>query len=264
MPTLSIVTISFNQAEFLERAILSVIGQQGVDIEYIVVDPGSTDGSREIIARYADRIQTLILEPDKGAADGLNKGLAAATGRYFSYLNSDDEYLPGALAEAVAVLDRNPDVDVVYGSGWRADEHGRCDKLLVPTRHFDAARFVAGRGNIVQQASFMRTDRLKAVGGFNVANTTCWDGEAFFDMARQGARFRRVDRQWALFRIYGGSISGSGRLAEQYRRDHARMFEALHGRPPGKIDQLAGRFGQIVDRLADPVMTVKKIGNAFR
>ena len=92
----SIVTISFNQAEFLERAIRSVIEQDYPDVEYIVVDPGSTDGSREIIEKYRSRISKVILEPDTGPANGLNKGFAAATGEIFGYINADDAFLPKA------------------------------------------------------------------------------------------------------------------------------------------------------------------------
>src|SRR4029077_2212938 len=85
MPRVSIVTISFNQAPFLERAIRSVLEQDHPDVEYIVVDPGSTDGSREIIEKYRSRIAKVILEPDRGPANGLNKGFAAATGEILGY-----------------------------------------------------------------------------------------------------------------------------------------------------------------------------------
>ena len=97
----SVVTVSFNQARFLERAIRSVLGQDYDDIEYIVVDPGSTDGSRAIVERWRDRIDRIILEPDRGPPDGLNKGFAAATGEIFAYLNADDALLPGAVRAAV-------------------------------------------------------------------------------------------------------------------------------------------------------------------
>jgi len=91
----SIVTISYNQAQFLEKAILSVLNQEGVGLEYIVVDPGSTDGSREIIERYRDRFGHVVFEKDHGPADGLNKGFQYATGDVYGYLNSDDVLLPG-------------------------------------------------------------------------------------------------------------------------------------------------------------------------
>src|ERR1039458_1375445 len=99
MTRVSIVTISFNQAEFIERTILSVLTQDYLDIEYIVVDPGSTDGSRDIIERYRSRISKIILRPDRGAADGLNNGFAEATGEIFGFLNSDDLLRPGARSE---------------------------------------------------------------------------------------------------------------------------------------------------------------------
>jgi len=88
----SIVTISYNQARFLEQAIRSVINQDYPDIEYIVVDPGSTDGSRGIIEKYQNRIDKIIFDPDEGPADGLNKGFAHATGDIFGFINADIIY----------------------------------------------------------------------------------------------------------------------------------------------------------------------------
>ena len=92
---LSIVTISFNQADYLEEAMVSILEQDYDDIEYIIVDAGSTDGSRDIIERYRDRIAVVVLEPDEGPADGLNKGFARASGDIYGYLNADDAFLPG-------------------------------------------------------------------------------------------------------------------------------------------------------------------------
>lgn len=89
-PRVSIVTISFNQAQFVERAILSVLEQDYPHIEYIVVDPGSTDGSREIIDKYRDRIARIIFESDDGPADDLNKGFAKASGEIYGFLNSEN------------------------------------------------------------------------------------------------------------------------------------------------------------------------------
>src|SRR3546814_9345633 len=93
----SVVTISYNQAKFLRRAIDSVLNQSGVDLEYIVVDPGSSDDSRAIIDSYGDRIGHRVYEPDQGPADGLNKGFAHATGDIYYYLNSDVTVELGAL-----------------------------------------------------------------------------------------------------------------------------------------------------------------------
>ena len=100
---ISIITPSFEQAEFLERTIESVLCQQGdFELEYLVIDGGSRDGSVEILQRYGDQLQW-VSEPDGGQGDAINKGMARASGDVLAYLNSDDVYRPGALA-AVAFL----------------------------------------------------------------------------------------------------------------------------------------------------------------
>ena len=86
----SVVTVSFNQRQYLEEALTSVLEQDYPAIEYIVVDPGSTDGSRELIESFRDRLASIVFEADQGAADGLNKGFQRASGDIFGFLNSDD------------------------------------------------------------------------------------------------------------------------------------------------------------------------------
>ena len=93
----SVVTISFNQRQYLMEALTSVLAQDYPAIEYIVVDPGSTDGSRELIESFRSRLDRVIFEPDQGAAEGLNKGFQQASGDIFGFLNSDDVLLPGAM-----------------------------------------------------------------------------------------------------------------------------------------------------------------------
>src|SRR4051794_6060448 len=135
----TMVTISFNQAAYLERAMQSVLTQSYPDIEYIVVDPGSTDGSREIIQRYQDRLAAVLLEADSGPAEGLNRGFALASGDVLGYLNSDDVLLPDAIAGAVHAFRENPSADVVYGHGYVVDEND------VTLRPFHSRRFTLWR-----------------------------------------------------------------------------------------------------------------------
>jgi glycosyltransferase involved in cell wall biosynthesis len=252
MAKFSVVTISFNQAEFLERAILSVIGQQGVDLDYVVVDPGSTDGSREIIERYRDRITTVILDPDRGAADGLNKGLAACTGDLFGFINADDELHPNALVEAAALFEREPGVDVFCGSSWQVDESGRRSRFLITSPHITSKLCARGVAIVVQQSAFMRMKAIRAVNGFDPDNRTCWDGELFHRMVRAGSRFKRVNRTWAAFRIYPGSITGSQRMAERYREERGRMFEREFGRPYAAHDPLLKKLSYVFETIRDP------------
>lgn len=225
----SIVTISFNQGAFLERAIRSILEQDYPDLEYIVVDAGSSDGSREIIERYRPRIAKTILEPDGGPADGLNKGFAVATGDIFGYINADDLLLPGAVRNVVQEFERHPGCDMVYGNGYKADQNGRMLRRSLAT-DFDLRRYALQAVSYHQQSSFIRAQAFRDVGGFNVENRVCWDGELLVDMALAGKRFHRVSQYWSVFTIHSAGITGSGRFAQQYRNERFRLFSKIKGR----------------------------------
>ncbi len=124
LPLISIITPSFNQAEYIEETIDSVLSQGYPNLEYIIVDGGSTDGSVEIIRKYEKHLAWWVSEKDRGQSHAINKGLERATGDILAYLNSDDYYLPGAF-QAVAELHRaNPDAGLLHGRCRRVDEHG--------------------------------------------------------------------------------------------------------------------------------------------
>ena len=162
LPLVSIVTPSFNQAIFLEDTLQSVLNQEYPNIEYIVIDGGSTDGSQEIIKRYADRLAFWTSESDRGQADAINKGLRRATGEIVAWLNSDDMYMAGAIREAVQTLSVNPKAGMVYGDGLMVDSEGR---LLDPHRYrsygvLDLLCFDV----LLQPTVFMRRNVLDEVG----------------------------------------------------------------------------------------------------
>ncbi|HLA97025.1 MAG TPA: glycosyltransferase family 2 protein, partial [Anaerolineales bacterium] len=148
-PLVSIVTPSFNQGRFLEETIQSVLAQDYPRIEYLIVDGGSTDGSLEIIRRYADRLGWWVSEPDRGQTEALNKGFARARGEIFAWLNSDDTYLPQAVSEAVAYLQAHPEAGMVYGDANLVDEHGRVIGKF-PARQTDYQRLRRGYVRIPQ------------------------------------------------------------------------------------------------------------------
>lgn len=233
---ISIVTISYNQAGFLERAMRSVLEQDYPGIEYIVVDPGSTDGSRALIDRYSHRLSHVILDPDDGPADGLNHGLSVATGEIFAFLNADDYLLPGAVRAVMDGFRAHPGSDVLYGHGFIEDlRHDRTRRVLA-TAPITPWRLAHGGVFLLQQASFYRTDAVRAAGGFNTANGTCWDAELVAELLLAGRRFRLLPADLAVFTLHGQSISGTGMLENRYRTDWARISRRLTGREPHWLD----------------------------
>jgi len=241
---ISIVTVSFNQKPYLREAMESVLSQGYPDLEYIVVDPGSTDGSRELIQSYGDRIATAILEPDKGAADGLNKGFARATGDIFGFLNSDDILLPGSLRLVGDFFLNHPECDVAMGNGYKIDGEGRRLRHF-RARDFTPKRYLYGGTQWLQQSTFVRAGAYLRSPKFNTENRTCWDGELFVNIANQGAKIGYINADLAGFRIHEQSISGSGKLIEQYRMDCRRIFRELRGHDWRTADELLRFFYRI-------------------
>ena len=224
---LSIVTISFNQSRFLEQAIRSVVEQDYQDLEYIVVDPGSTDGSREIIEKYRSRISKIIFEPDTGPADGLNKGFAQATGEICGYLNADDYFEPGAFQRVAHLFEAKPDVDVLCGAIRIVDGAGKARLRTGIADTFNLKRVVAGACWVGQQGTFFRRSAFERTAGFRCENRTCWDGELLVDLALSHSRFAVMHKVLGNFRIHAQSISGSNRLNHQYLQDLERIRTRL-------------------------------------
>lgn len=223
---LSVVTISFNQRDFLRECIDSVLSQKTDDIEYIVVDPGSTDGSREIIAEYGNAIDLVVLEKDSGPADGLNNGFSRATGSVYYYLNSDDVVWPNAFNEALAHLGDNPDVDVVAGSGAVIDAAGRYLRK-VTSDPVSRRRLAYGSGILIQPATFIRSTAFNRAGGFNTGNKSNWDGELVVDMFLGNCRFHIVDKMWGGYRLHEQSITATGRTLELIKAWNERKRDKL-------------------------------------
>ena len=249
---LSIVTISFNQAEYLEKALLSVLDQDYDDVEYIVVDAGSSDGSRDIIENYRDRIAKIIFEPDEGPADGLNKGFAQATGDIYGYLNADDGFLPGAFRQVMEMFQSRSEVDVICGDGYIVDRDGTMIRRF-RSDPFNTRRYALGGVTVMQQSTFFRRAAFTAVGGFNKDNATSWDGELVFEMSLAGFRFTVAHHYWSIFRVHGDSITGSQRMADISVMNWNRYFERYFGRPIRPSDELMKLWARFEKRLCDPV-----------
>jgi glycosyltransferase involved in cell wall biosynthesis len=124
-PLVSIVTPSYHQANFLEKTMRSVLEQDYPNIEYLVIDGASTDGSVDLIKKYAEKISWWVSEKDNGQAEAINKGLARARGEYVSWINSDDYYMPGAVSDAVKALSSHPEAGFVFGNVQVVDQNER-------------------------------------------------------------------------------------------------------------------------------------------
>ena len=236
---ISIVTISFNQEKYLRQCIDSVLSQTGCEVEYIVVDPGSTDRSREIIESYGDKV-IRVFESDDGPADGLARGFGRATGRVYGWINSDDYLLPGALAGVARFFEQHDDSVFVTGGGYTEGESGartriRADALTTHNMlHLYAVMF--------QQGTFFASSLYRRVGGINIRNRTCWDYELFLRFLLSGATHQMLDQDVAVFRLYSDSISGSGRLETKFSKEVEDLFLELTGKERGALDRMRTRF----------------------
>lgn len=206
IPKISIVTPSFNQGEYLESTIRSVLEQGYPAVEYIVADGGSTDGSCEVLRRYESRIADWFSERDDGQADAIDKGFSRATGEVLAWLNSDDTYLPGALSTVMKEFMDDPSLDVVYGDLIVVNSDGAfVDDWKVTD--FDMRACIYLDRGILQPAAFWRRSAFEAVGGLNTQLQFAMDLDLFLRMALRGLRFKHVRQPLATFRVSGTNKS---------------------------------------------------------
>jgi glycosyltransferase involved in cell wall biosynthesis len=200
-PLVSIVTPSYNQAEFLTETIESVLAQDYEPIEYIIVDGGSSDGSVEIIRGYAQGLAWWRSEPDRGQVDALNGGFARAHGEILGWLCSDDTLLPGAVSCLVAELESHPDALIAYGHAAWTDE--RSQPIGHPrSRPCDLRAMASGGGQYVAQpASLWRRRAWERAGPLDERFEYVFDSLYFLKVAAEG-ELRLVDRELATHRLH--------------------------------------------------------------
>lgn len=221
-PTVSIITPSFNQAAFLEETIRSVLEQDYPNIEYIIMDGGSKDGSLEIIQKHAGRLAAWESKPDRGQTDAINQGFGKASGEIFAWLNSDDILLPGAVSAAVKALQANPQAGMVYGNALLINAEGK--KIGdFPAAQTDLRKLRQGYVHIPQQASFFRADLWKQVGPLDPSFYFAMDYDLWVRLAAK-APLLYVPELWAAFRLHGDakSIASDGRCWPEMLRVHYR------------------------------------------
>lgn len=239
LPLVSIVTPSFNQAKFLEQTIQSVLNQDYPNIEYLVVDGGSTDGSVEIIQRYSGRLAWWVSEEDHGQADGINKGLARARGKYVAWLNSDDYYLPGAVLQAVALLEQHPELAFVHGDLQVVDESGKVINVL--TYGNWGVRGLMAFKIIGQPAVFMRHSALEQAGLLDLSYHFLLDHQLWLRLSLQGNTLYHPTL-WAGEHVHAASKNTA--QAAQFGQEAYRIVEWMKN-VPAFAPQLAGNLRKV-------------------
>jgi glycosyltransferase involved in cell wall biosynthesis len=212
-PRITVVTPSYNQGRFIEETIRSILLQGYPNLEYIVVDGGSSDESVEIIRKYEPWIASWVSERDNGQSDAINKGFRAATGDIIAWLNSDDTYHPDALRTVAEAFAADPGTAMIYGGCDIIDEQGRRNTRY-PSRDFDLKILVTRWNYIPQPATFFRRDIYTSVGEVDVNLHYSMDRDLWIRIGRQ-FKARLIDPVLANIRYYDdcktAAISREGR-----------------------------------------------------
>ena len=240
LPRITVVTPSYQHGAFLEATLQSVLEQRGVRVDTIVQDGGSTDGSVDVLQRYAPRLQHWASEKDHGQADALRRGFLRTEGGpddIMAYLNSDDLFMPGALRFVAEHFARNPRVDVVYGHRVLIDERGNeVGRWLVPRRSCDDLRLF---DLIPQETLFWRRRIYERAGGIDPSFGFAVDWDLLLRFAAAGARFERLPWFLGLFRLHPAQKS-QALLEKVGIPEMDALRERNLGRAPARSELVAG------------------------
>jgi glycosyltransferase involved in cell wall biosynthesis len=228
LPKFSIVTPSFNQGRFLEQTILSVLDQNYPNLEYIIIDGGSTDETVEIIRRYEDRLAYWISEKDRGQVHAINKGLEKCTGDVFAFINSDDVYLPGTFAAVAEHFENYPESEWVCGDTIMfGEEHPT--ELIQSVVPLSAAHCLSWAYTAAQPGHFWKHELVQD--GFDESWPYDFDHDLYVRLLLAGHRCEHIPLPFAAYRLHAVSktvAEGEHQIAEFDRS--AEFYEnRLHG-----------------------------------
>jgi glycosyltransferase involved in cell wall biosynthesis len=230
LPKVSIITPSYNQAQYLEETINSVLSQDYPNLEYIIIDGGSTDGSLEIIKKYESQLAYWICEPDDGQSDAINKGLKRVTGEIWGWLNSDDIYLPGAVSKAISWLSLNPQVGIVYGDCNFIDKYGQfigCQE----TQDFDFISYLVNANNYIPSSStFIRMENVKSIGMIDVSLHMMMDMD-YWLRAGLYCQIAYMNVPLSSYRIYPEAKTWNPTNSEKKAIELIKIYQKLYNQP---------------------------------
>jgi glycosyltransferase involved in cell wall biosynthesis len=222
---ISVVMPSYNQCQFIDEAIQSIINQSYQNFELIIMDAVSTDGTEEVLARYRQHPQVRIsIKKDKGQADALAKGFAQCSGDIYTWLNSDDVLASGAFEHVVETFSANPEVDILNGELNVIDEQSSFIAVW-PRKKIATKQWMHFPQTIGQPSTFFRASLYTKVGGVNPAYHYAMDYDLFFRMVLAGAKIRYIDTVLAGFRVH--SQSKTIALPFKFWREELSIFYKL-------------------------------------
>jgi glycosyltransferase involved in cell wall biosynthesis len=204
-PCISIITPSYNQGQFIEETIRSVLLQGYPDLDYIIMDAGSTDETLSIIRKYEPWLSSWVSEPDRGQSDAINKGFRRAQGEILAWNNSDDTYEKGALVAIATLLVNQPQTDVVYGNAKVVDERGQKIWELRSVPFHPQAFFYRTVHIAAQSAVFWRRELFFKVGMLNEDLKYAMDVDLLIRFVENGANFKFLRRILGTYRCHSGS-----------------------------------------------------------
>jgi glycosyltransferase involved in cell wall biosynthesis len=199
-PKISVVTPSFNQGQYIEATIRSVLEQDYPNLEYIIMDGGSTDNTVEVIEKYSEHLAYWVSEPDEGQTDALIKGFDRASGDIFCWLCSDDLFENRTLREVAEVFGEHPDWQVVYGDSFWIDADGRPIRFK---KEIPFIRFIwmYDHNYLPQPSTFWRRGIYEEVGGLDARMKLAMDGDLWIRFAER-TELHHVPRAWSRMRYY--------------------------------------------------------------
>jgi glycosyltransferase involved in cell wall biosynthesis len=230
-PIISIVTPSYNQGQFLEKTITSVLDQGYPRLEYVVQDGGSKDDSVQVMEKYRSRLLHAESKRDKGQGNAINLGFVHANkGEIMAYLNSDDILLPGSLNYVASYFQAHPEVDVVYGHRIIIDQHDREVGRWVLPRHSD--KMLVWADYIPQETMFWRRRIWDKVGGIDESFRFALDWDLLLRFRDAGAKFVRLPRFLGAFRLHITQKT-SAEMSDVGTHEMGLLRQRVHGAPMG-------------------------------
>jgi len=236
LPRLTVITPSLNQAKYLERTLRSVLDQGYPDLEYVVMDGGSSDGSVEILRRYDDRLAYWVSAPDEGQSWAINRAIERATGDVIAYINSDDYYLPGAFAAAMPFFE-DPSVRWVTGATEYRETDGTLETFALPRLPSGSRpRWIRGTWYVPQASSFWRRDVFDEFGLLREDLNFVFDTEFGLRLALGGLFPLTFDRPLAVRYLHEEAKSADRRPFAREYRNVARQLRRELSFPERMLD----------------------------